>query len=48
MKDAFKLPFLVKGDIDGFFGLMVDNLVQLLLIIFLCSPHTWFGREFLL
>jgi len=37
MKDAFKPPFLVKGDIDGFFGLMVDNLVQLLLIIFLCS-----------
>jgi adenine/guanine/hypoxanthine permease len=30
-------PWFVKGDIDGFFGLMVDNLVQLLLIISLCG-----------
>jgi len=27
------LPWLVKGDIDGFFGLWMDNLVQLLLIV---------------
>jgi AGZA family xanthine/uracil permease-like MFS transporter len=29
----FRLPWFVKGDIDGFFGLWMDNLVQLLLII---------------
>lgn len=26
-------PWIVKGDIDGFFGLWMDNLVQLLLIV---------------
>ena len=32
-----RLPFLVRrGDIDGFFGLALDNLVQLLLIDTLC------------
>ena len=30
--DNFRLPYLVRGDIDGFFGLVVDNLVQLLVI----------------
>ncbi len=30
------LPWFVKGDIDGFFGLWMDNLVQLLLIVSLC------------
>ncbi|MBT3820913.1 MAG: NCS2 family permease, partial [Nitrospinaceae bacterium] len=28
-----RLPWLVKGDIDGFFGLWMDNIVQLLLIV---------------
>ena len=31
-----RIPFLVRGDIDGFFGLAIDNLVQLLLIDSLC------------
>jgi AGZA family xanthine/uracil permease-like MFS transporter len=31
------LPIFVKRDLDGFFGLFVDNLVQLLLIITLCQ-----------
>ncbi|MCB9854472.1 MAG: NCS2 family permease [Phycisphaerales bacterium] len=31
------LPAFVKRDLDGFFGLFIDNLVQLLLIISLCS-----------
>ncbi|NJD07443.1 MAG: NCS2 family permease [Methylococcaceae bacterium] len=31
------MPWLVKGDIDGFFGLALDNLVQLLLIVSLCG-----------
>ena len=30
-------PFLCRGDLDGFFGLFIDNLVQLLLIVALCS-----------
>jgi adenine/guanine/hypoxanthine permease len=30
--NSFRLPYLVRGDIDGFFGLVVDNLVQLLVI----------------
>lgn len=34
---GFRYPVWVRGDLDGFFGLMVDNLVQVLLIISLCS-----------
>jgi len=30
-------PVFVKRDLDGFFGLFVDNLVQLLLIVQLCG-----------
>ena len=30
-------PLFVKGDLDGFFGLFIDNLVQLLLIVALCN-----------
>ncbi len=32
----FRYPVWVRGDLDGFFGLMVDNLVQVLTIILLC------------
>lgn len=32
-----RYPVFVKRDLDGFFGLFVDNLVQLLLIVQLCS-----------
>jgi len=32
----FTLPFFVKGDIDGFIGLFIDNLVNLLLITGMC------------
>src|SRR4029078_6214404 len=31
-------PLFVKRDLDGFFGLLIDNLVQLLLIPALCAP----------
>src|SRR5262245_29040724 len=31
-----RIPLLVRGDVDGFFGLALDNLVQLLLIDALC------------
>ena len=35
--ERFRYPIWVRGDLDGFFGLMVDNLVQVLLIIGLCT-----------
>jgi AGZA family xanthine/uracil permease-like MFS transporter len=31
-KEGFSLPYFVRGDIDGFFGLVVDNLVQFLVV----------------
>ncbi|HOA75103.1 MAG TPA: NCS2 family permease, partial [Phycisphaerae bacterium] len=34
---AGRLPIFAKRDLDGFFGLAVDNLVQLLLILALCG-----------
>ena len=43
-------PWFTRGDIDGFFGLALDNLVQLLLIDGLCrtvigmSPALLYGR----
>lgn len=33
------LPWFVKRDIDGFFGLMIDNLIQLMLIVVLCKQY---------
>jgi AGZA family xanthine/uracil permease-like MFS transporter len=39
------MPWLVKGDIDGFFGLALDNLVQLLLIVSLCGGVLGFPDE---
>ncbi|MDD5261612.1 MAG: hypothetical protein PHD76_07150 [Methylacidiphilales bacterium] len=41
-----KIPGLVKGDIDGFFGLFIDNLLQLLLIATLCPLICGFPAEF--
>ena len=32
-----KYPLFTVRDLDGFFGLFVDNLVQLLLIVSLCK-----------
>lgn len=32
-----KLPYFTLGDLDGFFGLFVDNLLQLMLIAVLCG-----------
>jgi AGZA family xanthine/uracil permease-like MFS transporter len=34
---SFSYPIWCRGDLDGFFGLMVDNLVQVLMIILLCT-----------
>lgn len=38
-------PLFVKRDLDGFFGLFIDNLVQLLLIVNLCALCGMGGPE---
>jgi AGZA family xanthine/uracil permease-like MFS transporter len=40
------LPWLVRGDLDGFFGLAVDNLIQFLLILELCTAQCGLPRDF--
>ncbi|MCK4340433.1 MAG: NCS2 family permease [Phycisphaerae bacterium] len=47
MSDAksFRYPIWCRGDLDGFFGLMVDNLVQVLLIILLCTLYVGMSVE---
>lgn len=47
-----KTPLFVAGDIDGFFGLFVDNLLQLMLIAVLCPvvagiPVEWVTHRIL-
>lgn len=37
MTERIRYPWFVKGDLDGFFGLAVDNLVQVLVIVALCK-----------
>src|SRR3954463_11171533 len=39
------MSWIVRGDIDGFFGLALDNLVQLLLIVGLCGGVLGFSEE---
>jgi adenine/guanine/hypoxanthine permease len=47
---SFGPPWFVRKDLDGFFGLMIDNLIQLILIVSLCRelihlPDSYiFGR----
>ena len=41
------LPLLTRGDVDGFFGLALDNLVQLIVITSLCSFVLGFPAELL-
>ncbi len=41
------MRWLVRGDVDGFFGLALDNLVQLLLIDTLCRTVLGFPNELL-
>jgi AGZA family xanthine/uracil permease-like MFS transporter len=42
-----RLPLIVRGDVDGFFGLALDNLVQLLLIDVLCRNVLGMSPELL-
>jgi AGZA family xanthine/uracil permease-like MFS transporter len=44
---AFRYPLWVRGDLDGFFGLMVDNLVQVLLIVALCTTVAGIPADFI-
>lgn len=48
-----RYPLFCKGDLDGFFGLFIDNLVQLLLILAVCGlagiqPDSPFMLDYLL
>ena len=38
-------PLFVPGDLDGFFGLAVDNLIQFLLVMLLCGAVLGFPAE---
>jgi adenine/guanine/hypoxanthine permease len=40
-----RLPWIERGDIDGFFGLFIDNLLQLMLISVLCGTVCGFPAE---
>lgn len=42
-----QFPWFVRGDMDGFFGLFVDNLLQLMLITVLCQYACGFPLEFI-
>jgi adenine/guanine/hypoxanthine permease len=45
MEPRRHIPWFVRGDVDGFFGLALDNLVQLLLIDGLCRGVLGFSTE---
>ncbi len=42
------MPWFVAADLDGFFGLAVDNLIQFILILGLCTGVLGLGTEFVL
>jgi AGZA family xanthine/uracil permease-like MFS transporter len=41
-------PLFVAGDVDGFFGIAIDNLIQFLLILTLCTGALGFPVDLLL
>lgn len=45
MQSGERISWFVRGDVDGFFGLSLDNLVQLLLIDGLCRGVLGFSGE---
>ena len=45
MNTIGKHKWFVKGDLDGFFGLAVDNLVQVLVIVALCQQLCGFTED---
>ena len=42
------MPWLVRSDVDGLFGLAIDNLVQLLVIVSLCRGVLGFSNKLIL
>lgn len=44
---SLTLPWFTRGDLDGFFGLFVDNLLQLMLIGYLCKTFCGFPTDFI-
>ena len=40
--------WFVRKDLDGFFGLMIDNLIQLILIVGLCRDLIHLPDEYIL
>ena len=36
---------MVAGDVDGFFGIAIDNIIQFLLVLVLCSGVLGFSSE---
>lgn len=46
-KASRSLPWFTQGDLDGFFGLFVDNLLQLMLIGILGKVFCGFSTEFI-
>lgn len=45
--DKGRYPWWVKRDLDGFFGLFLDNLIQLMLIVTLCAGILKFPESIL-
>jgi AGZA family xanthine/uracil permease-like MFS transporter len=46
-KKISSVPWFTRGDLDGFFGLFVDNLLQLMLMGILCKLFCGFPTEFI-
>ena len=44
--EEFRYPWMVKRDIDGFFGLAIDNLIQFLVIAMLCPVIAGIPSDF--
>ncbi len=44
---SFNPPWFVRKDLDGFFGLMIDNLIQLILIVSLCRELIHLPDEYI-
>ena len=44
--NSFTFKWFVRGDLDGFFGLAIDNLVQLMLITILCQDVIGIPQDF--
>jgi AGZA family xanthine/uracil permease-like MFS transporter len=47
LQSSFKPAWFVRKDLDGFFGLMIDNLIQLILIVSLCRELIHLPNEYI-